>query len=484
MVKSQNIILVVVVLGTLMGALDSTIVLLAFPAITDGLHSDFITTIWIILTYLLVIAVTTTQLGRIGDIYGRTTMFNAGFAVFTVGSALCGFSPNIYFLIGSRVVQALGGALMQSNSGAIIADTFPPNARGKAYGFSSLGWTIGSMLGIVLGGIVTTFVGWQFIFFINIPIGAIALILGFKYLKQAPKVKAKLDIVGMVLLAASLLLISYGATSFASQGMTIPNVTLLLLGAFLVPLFIAYENRFETPMVDFTAFKDKVLRNSCLATFFVSVGYISVVFLIIMYLQGVRGLSPLNASLLLIPGYVIGSLFQPGNGQALRQNRCSNYSHNRHRLPCCSNSNLHSNQPKLIPLHHYNSIRSVRIRHSHVFPRQQLRRYGKSPTRQLRQHLWPVKNTAERWHLRKLRSRNIRCLRLYSPTISLSSIHQHHKTLRRLKLIFHRRHTSCTLRFHRHLSGSRDSVCNPRKRKPETTTQLTHFALSILRCRK
>ena len=237
MVKSQSIILVIVVLGTLMGALDSTIVLLAFPAITDGLHSDFITTIWIILTYLLVIAVTTTQLGRIGDIYGRTTMFNPGFGVFTVGSALCGFSPDIYFLIGSRVVQALGGALMQSNSGAIIADTFPPNARGKAYGFSSLGWTIGSMLGIVLGGIVATFVGWQFIFFINIPIGAVALILGFKYLKPAPKVKAKLDLGGMVLLAASLLLISYGATRIAAQGIFLVNVACIDLWRFSDSIF-------------------------------------------------------------------------------------------------------------------------------------------------------------------------------------------------------------------------------------------------------
>jgi len=250
-----------------MGALDSTIVLLAFPAITDSLHSSFITTIWIILTYLLVIAVTTTQLGRIGDIFGRTTMFNTGFGVFTVGSALCGFSPNIYFLIGSRVIQALGGALMQSNSGAIIADTFPPNARGKAYGFSSLGWTIGSMLGIVSGGIVTTFIGWQFIFFINIPIGVIALILGFKYLKAAPKVKAKLDFVGMILLAVSLLLISYGATSLTSEGIAITNVITLLLGIILVPIFIFYENRLETPMVDFKAFKDRVLRNSCLQRF-------------------------------------------------------------------------------------------------------------------------------------------------------------------------------------------------------------------------
>ncbi len=298
-----------------MGALDSTIVLLAFPAITDGLHADFITTIWIILTYLLVIAVTTTQLGRLGDLYGRTTMFNAGFGIFTAGSALCGFSPNIYFLIGSRIVQALGGALMQSNSGAIIADTFPPNSRGKAYGFSSLGWTIGSMLGIVLGGIVTTFVGWQFIFFINIPIGAIALLLGFKYLKPAPKVKAKLDLGGMVLLAASLLLISFGATSLTSQGLTAFNATTLLVGIILVPVFVFFENRLETPMVDFRAFKDRVLRNSCLATFFVSVGYISVVFLIIMYLQGVRGLSPLDASLLLIPGYVVGAFFSPIMGR-------------------------------------------------------------------------------------------------------------------------------------------------------------------------
>lgn len=315
MVKSQNIILVIVVLGTLMGALDSTIVLLAFPSITDGLHSDFITTIWIILTYLLVIAVTTTQFGRIGDIFGRTKMFNAGFGIFTVGSALCGFSPNIFFLIGSRVVQALGGALMQSNSGAIIADTFPPNSRGKAYGFSSLGWTIGSMMGIVVGGIVTTFIGWKFIFFINIPIGVIALILGLRYLKPSPIVKSKLDFGGMVLLATTLLLISFGATSLASMGASITNIALLLFGACMIPVFIFYENRLENPMVDFSAFKDAVLRNSCLATFFVSVGYISVVFLIIMYLQGVRGLSPLNASLLLIPGYVVGALFSPIMGR-------------------------------------------------------------------------------------------------------------------------------------------------------------------------
>ena len=117
-------------LGTLMGSLDRTIVILAFPSIAENLHSDLVTTLWVILIYLLVVAICTTQLGRIGDIFGRSRMFNAGFGVFTIGSLFCGLSHSMLFLISSRAIQAFGGALMQANSGAIIADTFPPNAVG------------------------------------------------------------------------------------------------------------------------------------------------------------------------------------------------------------------------------------------------------------------------------------------------------------------------------------------------------------------
>jgi MFS family permease len=156
-----------------MGALDSTIVILAFPTISSSLHSDMLSALWIILIYLLVVAVCTTQLGRIGDIYGRSRMFNAGFGIFTLGSLFCGLSPTITLLIVSRAILAVGGAFMQANSGAIIADMFPPNARGSAFGYISLGWTSGAMLGIVLGGVITTFVGWEYIFFINIPIGSL-----------------------------------------------------------------------------------------------------------------------------------------------------------------------------------------------------------------------------------------------------------------------------------------------------------------------
>lgn len=315
MESKKTITLFVLVLGTLMGALDSTIVILAFPVIAEKLHSDIATTIWIILIYLLVAAVATTPLGKVGDIYGRSRMFNAGFAIFTLGSAFCGLSSSMNYLILSRGIQALGGSLLQANSGAIIADVFPRNERGKAFGYNSMGWTSGAMIGIVLGGLITTFLGWEYIFFINIPIGIIAIILGMVYLKDAARVDVKMDLVGVALLAISLSLISFGAVNFAGVGLTTFNLISMIAGAIIAPVFVIYETRIENPMIDFKAFKDRVLKYSIMASFFQSLGYLSVVFLIIMYLQGVRGLSPLSASLLLIPGYVVGSLLGPFMGK-------------------------------------------------------------------------------------------------------------------------------------------------------------------------
>jgi EmrB/QacA subfamily drug resistance transporter len=313
--KHQTTVLAIVVLGTLMGALDTTIVLLAFPVINDNLHSNFVTSIWIILVYMLVIAVTTTQMGRIGDIYGRSKIFNIGFAVFTIGSALCGFSPHILLLIIFRAVQAAGGAIMQANSGAIIADIFPRENRGRAYGYTALGYTSGAMLGIVLGGIITTYVSWQYIFFINIPIGVIAVITGLKYVKDTTKNPAKLDLLGVALLAVALICLSFGLIDFTTAGLSLVSLALITVGVVLLPAFMMYDRRLKNPMIDFEAFKSRVLRNAVLAVFFLSIGYFSVVFLLILYLQGIRALSPLDASLLLVPGYVAGSFLGPVMGR-------------------------------------------------------------------------------------------------------------------------------------------------------------------------
>ncbi|MFY9982376.1 MAG: MFS transporter [Methanoregula sp.] len=311
----QKIIISVLMLGTLMGSLDSTIVILAFPTISDSLHASFIATLWVILIYLLVVAVCTTQLGRIGDIYGRSRMFNAGFGIFTVGSLFCGLSPAIDWLIASRVIQGVGGALMQANSGAIIADSFPPNTRGTAFGYLSLGWTSGAMLGIVLGGIITTYVGWEYIFFINVPIGIVATILGVRYLTDNPRVHAKLDLTGMILLGAALTFLSFAGVDFATEGTALTNIVTFCLGLALIALFVMFERRTSRPIIDFSALRNRILRYSMMAAFFLSLGYLSVVFLITMYLQGIRALSPLDAALLLTPGYVVGSLLSPYMGK-------------------------------------------------------------------------------------------------------------------------------------------------------------------------
>ncbi|HVP25255.1 MAG TPA: MFS transporter [Methanomicrobiales archaeon] len=315
MERNEKVIMGVLMLGTLMGSLDSTIVILAFPTIADALHSDLLTTLWMILIYLLVVAVTTTQLGRIGDIYGRSRMFNAGFGIFTLGSLFCGFSPTIHWLIASRGVQALGGSLMQANSGAIVADTFPPNRRGAAFGYISLGWTSGAMLGIVLGGVITTFVGWEYIFFINLPIGIVATLLGVRYVRDNQRVSEKLDIPGMVFLGAALTLISYGAVDFAAEDLAAANIAAILAGLVALGLFFLYELRASRPLMDFSALGSRILRYSIMAAFFLSLGYLAVVFLITMYLQGIRALSPLDAALLLIPGYVAGSFLSPVMGR-------------------------------------------------------------------------------------------------------------------------------------------------------------------------
>jgi len=311
----KKITLFIVMLGTLMGSLDSTIVILAFPTISQSLHADLLTTLWIILIYLLVVAVCTTQLGRLGDIFGRSRLFNTGFGIFTLGSLFCGFSGSVGLLILSRAIQAFGGALMQANSGAIVADTFPPHERGTAFGYISLGWTSGAMLGIVLGGVITTFVGWEYIFFINVPIGIAATALGYLYVRDSIRIPARLDIAGMILLGSGLTLLSYSGVDYAGEGPALPNIVTLIAGIIVSILFIVFEMRTSHPLIDFSALTSRILKYSLTAAFFLSLGYLAVVFLITMYLQGIRGLLPLDAALLLIPGYVAGSFLSPFMGK-------------------------------------------------------------------------------------------------------------------------------------------------------------------------
>ncbi len=316
LVQPKYLVLLGILIGTLMSAIDTTIVILALPTMTVELKAPFLTTIWVILGYLLVLAALTTQMGRLGDIFGRGRIFNFGFLVFIIGSAASGAAPSAEFLIGARIAQGLGAALLQSNSSAIVADNFAPNERGKAFGITSMGWTIGGTLGIVLGGVITSLIGWRYIFYINVPVGLVGLYWSYRYIKDTRRAETRIDWAGTSLLMLLLGLIAYGATQIAGNGATLFNLIFVLVGVLLIIPFVLIEVRIENPVINMQAFKEKMLTFSLLSAFLQAVGYLSVVFVLIMYLQGIRGFTPLYSAILLVPGYVVSSLLAPFFGRA------------------------------------------------------------------------------------------------------------------------------------------------------------------------
>ncbi len=307
--------IVLTALGSLMVAIDTTIVVLALPTMTAELHAPLESTIWTILIYLLITTTLTTQAGKLGDLIGLGLVYNAGFAVFTIGSALCGFAPTSEFLIVARAVQAIGGALVFANGAALISRVFPPLRRGRAFGFLVLGWSVGAILGILLGGVITTTLGWRYIFFINLPIGIGAVALGLRTLPRTERKSVGFDVPGFVAFAAALTFLCYGAIEIASYGVTALYAGYVGLGLALLPVFVAIELRRPQPMVDLRQLRSRLLGFSLIAGFLQALGYLSVIFLLTMYLQGLRGLSPLNASLLLVPGYVVGAFMGPVFGR-------------------------------------------------------------------------------------------------------------------------------------------------------------------------
>jgi EmrB/QacA subfamily drug resistance transporter len=306
--SKEGVVLALVSTGVMMAAIDTTIVILAIPTMMKSLNADLVSSVWTILAYLLVISTFTTPLGSLGDTYGRARIYNTGFAVFTLASLLCALSPNIYYLIAFRFLQGLGGAMLQANSSAIITETVDRSRLGRAFSINAIGWNVGSTLGIVLGGVLTTFFSWQSIFLINVPIGVVATVLGFRVLKSSKRGRTGFDVLGSSLLLASMAAISYATIDIAGIGLNSFDVALLVFGLFLLTIFfLVVEPRVQRPIVDVKVLRHKQLGVPLLIALFQSVGYLSTIFLVIMYLQGVLGLDPLTASLILVPGYVIAS---------------------------------------------------------------------------------------------------------------------------------------------------------------------------------
>ncbi|MDG6908957.1 MAG: MFS transporter [Nitrososphaerota archaeon] len=312
----ERVAIIIVMMGVLMSAVDTTAVVLGLPVMMRDLSSNVLSMIWVIMAYLLIITILGTQVGKLGDIFGRVRMYNLGFGVFTAGSLLCGLSATGPEIIGFRVVQGLGGALISSNSGAIIADTFPAHRRGRAFGITGFGWSAGAILGILVGGAFVTFLSWRYIFFINVPIGVVATVVGYLVLRdKTARVKSTIDVLGMLLFGSGLFFLLTALTDVTGSGLTISSEAELAASVPLLIGFVVWERHCSSPLLDLSLLRRRVLTASMSAAFFQSLASFAVLFLVIMYLQGPRGLSPWDASLYLIPGYVLGGTVAPFAGR-------------------------------------------------------------------------------------------------------------------------------------------------------------------------
>ncbi len=308
--------LAVVMTGVLITAVDTTIVVLALPEIERGLHVSLASVIWVIIGYLLVVTLLASQVGRLGDMFGRVRMYESGFVVFIIGSGLCALSWNDGSIIAFRILQGVGGALVTANSGAVIADLFPPNKRGRAYGFNGIGYSLGAVLGIVLGGLIVTFISWRWIFWINVPIGIAAVLLALRVLHDTGRrQQRRLDLTGMVLAGLGLFGILWAVTNLATEALDASLVGFLAGGIVCLALFVVVERSQSDPMIRLSIFKVPTMSPSLLAALFQGLANYAVLFLVLMYLQGPRGLTPLDASLLLVPGYLIGGAIGPFSGR-------------------------------------------------------------------------------------------------------------------------------------------------------------------------
>ena len=304
--------------GSLMAAVDSTVVLLALLPIAEELHSDFVSMVWVVIAYILVNTAFVLSLGRMGDMYGRKEMYNLGFAVFTIGSLLCAASANALTLIAFRALQGFGAALLTANSFAILSEAFPAPERGRAFGLNAIVWGVGSITGIVLGGFIITFTTWRLIFLINVPVGIGGTLWAYLTLRpsaRAPK-RETFDLPAAVFFTLGLLFLLLAVTWGLLYSWTDPLVYLFFAATpVALAAFVAWViNYSKDPIVDFSMFRNRVFTLSITTASIQSLALFAVDFLLVFYLEGIKGLDILTASYLIVPMAAMVSITGPFGG--------------------------------------------------------------------------------------------------------------------------------------------------------------------------
>lgn len=294
-------VMAAVAMGTFLSTIDGSIVNVAMPTLTHAFGTQFSTVQWVVLAYLLTVTTLMLSVGRLADMIGKKLPYAIGFAVFTTGSVLCGLSPSIYALIGFRVLQGIGAAMVMALGMAIVTESFPPSERGKALGISGAIVSIGIVTGPTLGGFIIGGLSWRWIFFVNLPIGLLGILMVLRFVPVIkPPGEQRFDFSGAATLFVSLLSFLLALTLGQLHGFAASEVWILLVAAAIfLAAFIAIELHSQQPMIDLRLFRNRLFSVSLTTGFLIFVCMAGATFLMPFFLENVLGYDTQQVGLLL-----------------------------------------------------------------------------------------------------------------------------------------------------------------------------------------
>ncbi|MDX6423941.1 MAG: hypothetical protein QOI67_1412, partial [Gaiellaceae bacterium] len=304
--------------GLFMIMLDNTVVNVALPSIQRDLGAQISELEWIVSAYALTFAALMLTGGKLADMLGRRSIFVAGLAIFAGASLACALAPSASFLIGARVVQGAGAALMNPATLSIISATFPPRERGTAIGIWAGVSAIALAIGPLVGGLLTEHVGWSSIFYVNVPIGAVAIVASLLLIEESKDTseRQRLDLPGLLTSGIGLFALTYGLIGADLHGWTSTRILgAFALAAVALVAFVVLELRQDLPMLDLGLFRNSTFLGANVVVLLVTFAMFGVLFFFSLYLQNVLGYSAVRAGLAFLPMTVLIVFIAPLAGR-------------------------------------------------------------------------------------------------------------------------------------------------------------------------